>query len=383
MSTESGPRTLEVPVVAGPTSNTIGGSKLDEVPSIVDEVPVVLHRISPDEVFSALGSLVGSFCLVWLLYYDILPFGGVVGFVVCWYFGFLAMYAGVSSLTNPRPVVVDRVIGAVIVGVALLVGFTLVTVVVYTLWRGHQVLLHWNFYSQPASAGSLSGPYNKGGISNVILGSIIQIGIAVCISLPLGLGTAIFMTEVGGWFSKIVRTVVEAMTAVPDLLAGLFVYVTLILTFHGHRNGLAVAIAISVTMTPIVARSAEVALRVVPGGLREAGQALGASHWSTVKRIVLPTAAPGLATALILAVARGIGESAPLLIVSGFTTFANYNPVDDQTMNSLPLYIYETIRSGQPSEIARGFGAATVLLFMVFLLFAVTRFLARQRPGRG
>jgi phosphate transport system permease protein len=261
----------------------------------------------------------------------------------------------------------------------LLVGFVLVTVVVYTTLQGRDVLPHWNFFTQPASAGSLRGPYNKGGISNIIMGSLIQVSIAVGISFPLGIGTAVFMTEVGGAFSRVVRTVVEAMTALPDLLAGLFVYAVLILKFHGHRNGFAVSVALAVTMTPIVARSAEVALRVVPGGLREAGQALGASNWQTVRRIVLPTATPGLVTALILSIARGIGESAPLLIVSGFTTFANYNPVDGQPMNSLPLYIFECLKSGEPREIARGFAAAVVLLFIVFFLFAITRFLARQK----
>lgn len=344
--------------------------------------PRPLRKVTPDDVFAAVGSVAGSFALVWLLYYEILPLSGVVGFVVCWYFAFLAMYAGVTALSHPRPTVVNRLVGAIVVAAALLVGFVLVTVVVYTVWRGRDVLPHVNFYTKSASAGSLTGAYTKGGISNAIIGSLIQVGMALCVSLPLGIGTAVFMTEVGGWFARVVRTVVEAMTAVPDLLAGLFVYVTLILEFHGHRNGLAVALALAVTMTPIVARSAEVALRVVPGGLREAGQALGASHWQTVRRIVIPTARPGLATALILAIARGIGESAPLLIVSGFTTFYNKNPFDAQPMNSLPLYIYEGIRSGDPHQIARAFGAAVVLLVMVFVLFAVTRFLARPRVGR-
>jgi phosphate transport system permease protein len=347
-----------------------------------EDRPRSLPKVTSDDIFAAIGSVVGSFALVWLLYYDILPLSGVVGFVVCWYFAFLAMYAGVTALSHPRPVVISRLVGAVVVCVALLVGFVLVTVVVYTIWRGSAVLPHLNFYTQPASAGSLTGPYTKGGISNAIIGSLISVGIAIVISLPLGLGTAVFMTEVGGWFANIVRTTVEAMTAIPDLLAGLFVYVILVLHFHGHRNGLAVALALSVTMTPIVARSAEVQLRIVPGGLREAGFALGASHWQTVRRIVLPTARPGLATALILAVARGIGESAPLLIVSGFTTFWNTNPTDAQPMNSLPLYIYETLRSGDPREISRGFGAAVVLLAMVFVLFAVTRLLARRKVSR-
>jgi phosphate transport system permease protein len=148
-----------------------------------------------------------------------------------------------------------------------------------------------------------------------------------------------------------------------------------------QKDGLAAAIAIAVTMTPIIARSAEVSLRIVPGGLREAGLALGSSQWKTVWRIVLPTARPGLATALILAIARGIGESAPLLIVSGASSFLNQDPVNNP-MNSLPLYIYAGARSGQNLLIQRAFGAAVVLLTVVLLLFVVLRILARNRGAR-
>jgi phosphate transport system permease protein len=360
-----------------------------ELPAVVttpgpepEDKPRSLKTVSADDFFATVGSLLGSFALVWLTYYDILPLSGVVGFVICWYFAFLAMYGGVTALSHPWPIVVDRVMRAVFWAAALLVGFVLMTVIVYTVWRGHQALMHLNFYTKPASSAALTAPYSRGGISNVIIGTLEQVAIAVFISVPLGLSTAVFMTEVGGWFARGVRTIVEAMTAVPDLLAGLFVYVWLILEFHWPKDGFAVALALSVTMTPIIARSAEVALRVVPGGLREAGLALGASHWATVRRIVLPTARPGLATALILAIARGIGESAPLLIVSGASTYFNSNPFDKQPQNSLPLYIYEGIRSGQPAYETRAFGAATVLLAMVLLLFIATRLLARQRVGR-
>jgi phosphate transport system permease protein len=349
-----------------------------------EDVPSPLRRVAPEDVYAVVGSLVGSFALVWLVFSYVLPLSGGVGFVLCWYVAFLAMYAGVTARSHPRPVVVGRVMAAVIVGLALLVGFVLMTVVVSVVTRGLDAVRHLNFLTQSASAGSLTGPFTQGGIYNALIGSLIQVGIAIAIALPLGIGTAVFMTETRGWFVKVVRTVVEAMTAVPDLLAGLFIYVVFVLPFHGnypwgHKNGIAVSLALAVAGTPIVARSAEVALRVVPGGLREAGLALGASHWQTVRRIVLPTGRPGLATALILAVARMIGESAPLLIVSGFTTFFNGNPVNAQPMLSLPLYVYETLRSGQPAEITRGFGAAAVLLFIVFILFAATRVLARQR----
>ena len=186
------------------------------------------------------------------------------------------------------------------------------------------------------------------------------------------------MTEVGGRLSPVVRTVVEAMTALPDILAGLFIYTTLIIALGFSRTGFCAAMALTVMMLPIIARSAEVLLRVVPGGLREAGLALGASHWQTVWRVVLPTARPGLATALILGVARAVGETAPVLITSGASTFLNVNPIKDP-MNSLPLFIFTAVRSGEPPYIARGFGAASVLLALVLVLFVITRLLARQQ----
>lgn len=374
---------LDLPAAPDSLVDTAETPAVQSTPNVaIEDVPRTLRQITTDGVLTVVGSLFGSFCLVWLFYYDVLPLSGLLGFVISWYAAFLLLLAGVTALSHPRTVVVDRLMATAIGAIAALVGFVLVTVVVYTIWRGHLALSHWNFFVQPASKGSLTGPYTRGGISNAIIGSLITVGMAVVVSLPLGVSTAIFMTEIGGPLSRLVRTIVEAMTAIPDLLAGLFVYVLLILEFHGHRNGLAVAIALSVTMIPIIARSAEVALRVVPGGLREAGLALGASHWQTVRRIVLPTARPGLATALILAVARCIGESAPLIIVSGFSIFWNKNPFDGQPMNSLPLYIYECLRSGQPAEITRGFAAAVVLLGLVFVLFIVTRLLTRSKLAR-
>ncbi len=253
--------------------------------------------------------------------------------------------------------------------------------VIYTVYRGHQAIFHTNFFTQSSNQGP-TAPLSKGGILNCLVGSGEQVGLAVAMAIPLGLGTAVFMTEVGGWFARAVRTVVEAMTAVPDLLAGLFVYVTLILALHEPQNGLCVSLALATTMTPIIARSSEVALAVVPGGLREAGVALGANQWQTVWRIVLPTAGPGLATALVLAVARGVGESAPLLIVSGASGYFVSNPFGGQAQNSLPLYIYEGLRSGQNLLITRAYGAAILLLGIVLILFVITRLLGRQRVAR-
>jgi phosphate transport system permease protein len=182
-----------------------------------------------------------------------------------------------------------------------------------------------------------------------------------------------------------VRTVVEAMTALPSIVAGLFIYTVFIVALGQARSGLAAALAIAVMMLPIIARAADVVLRVVPGGLREASLALGASRWKTVWNVVLPTARPGLATAVILGIARGIGETSPVLLTSGNAQFVVFNPTGG-VMNSLPLFIYSTVRSGEPNAIARAFAAATVLLAVVLILFVVARLVARPKKaktGRG
>ncbi len=237
-----------------------------------------------------------------------------------------------------------------------------------------------SIFTQDMSGVSPTAPLTQGGILHAMVGSVIEVGLAVAVSLPLGIGTAVYMTEVGGRGSRLVRTVVEAMTALPEILAGLFVYVVLIVGLGLPKSGLAAAAAMAVTMVPIIARAGDVALRIVPGGLREASSALGATQWATVRRVVLPSAAAGLATAMILAIARGVGETAVVLITSGASSFLTFDPL--QVMNSLPLYIYTAYSTHEPVAIARAFGAASVLLTMVLLLFVVTRLLVRRTAAR-
>jgi phosphate transport system permease protein len=203
----------------------------------------------------------------------------------------------------------------------------------------------------------------------------------VSIALPLGLATAVYMAEIGGRAAHLVRTVIEAMTALPSIVAGLFVYTVLIVDVHFPSSGFAAALALSVMGLPIMARASDVVLRVVPGNLREASYALGAGRWQTVWRVVLPTARPGLATALILGIARMVGETSPLILTSGASTFFNANPMNNP-MNSLPLFVYTAVGSGEPPFIERGYGAAVVLLFIVAVLFTIARLIARGRRSK-
>lgn len=288
---------------------------------------------------------------------------------------------------NPSQVVKDRVASAIVSTGALIVFGALATAVFFTAERGIEALLNANFFTTDMAGVRPTDTLDKGGILHAIVGSVIEVGIAVAITLPLGIGAAVYMNEVGGRFARPVRTIVEAMTALPSVVAGLFIYTVVIVVLGFPRTGIAAALAISVMMLPIIARSADVVLRTMPGGLREASLALGSSRWQTVKQVVLPTVRPGLATALILGIARGVGETSPVLLTSGASTYLTYSPVGDpnaleQPMNSLPLFVFSAVRSGEPEFIARGFGAAAVLMILVLILFMITRFLAREKVGK-
>jgi phosphate transport system permease protein len=332
-----------------------------------------------DDALTLGGSFAAALAVTWLLYDNLLPFSGKIGWVIFWFATFLVTYCGVTWIHNPGPKVRDRFWSAMVHGVAALVLLAIGSTVYHVMKHGWTAFTHANFFSHDMSGVRPTDPLTHGGILHVLVGSAVELGLATAVSLPLGIATAVYMVEVGGKFARVVRTVVEAMTALPDILAGLFIYAVLILALGFQRSGFAAAMALSVMMLPIIARTADVALRVVPGGLREASLALGASQWATVWRVVLPTARSGLGTAVILGMARAVGETAPLLITSGASTFFNANPFDGKEMNSLPLYIATAVRSGEPLYIARGYGAAIVLLLFVIVLFVIARLLSRTK----
>ena len=347
----------------------------------VDPTGEVLRRPSSrtrDDVLTAVAAAIGSLAMVWLLYTKLLPFDGKVGFVVCWYLAFVAFYAGLTALTQPRHVVVDRVVTTAVIGAPTLVGAALLSTVVVVVAKGMPALVHLNFYVDDMAGVRPSAGFDQGGIAHAILGTVIEVGIAIAIAMPLGLLTAIYMSEVGGRGARLVRAVVEAMTALPSIVAGLFIYTVAIVKLGVPSSGFAAALALAVMALPIMARASDVVLRVVPGGLREASYALGATTWQTVWKVVLPTARPGLATALILGVARAVGETSPVLLTSGASTFMNADPFNNP-MNSLPLFVYASVVSGNPNAEVRAYAAATVLLVVVLSLFVLARFVVRTR----
>lgn len=333
-----------------------------------------------EDRYAFFGALAGGLAVATLLFGWIAPLTGAVGFVVVAFLSFIGIYALLVRTTSDGREVTDRVMTVVLASAGAILFAALLFVVAFTLVRGWPALLHANFFFQDMEfAGPLDG-LDVGGVAHAIVGTLIQIGIALAISIPLGILTALFLNEVGGRFARFVRTIVDAMTALPSIVAGLFVYSAIILVFTHQRSGFAAALAITVMMLPIIVRASDVVLRLVAGNLREASYALGASRWRTVWHVVLPTARSGLVTAVILGTARGIGETSPVLLTSGITNVMNTNPFHGP-MISLPLQVFDFVRSPEPNIVARGFGTAAVLLLLVLALFAIARVIGGRGAG--
>ncbi|GAA1528700.1 hypothetical protein GCM10009827_052390 [Dactylosporangium maewongense] len=326
------------------------------------------------------GALLAALAFTALLFGQIAPFDGVLGFIVVTFLAFLAFLGLLTSLTEDGPAIRDRIAAAVMTGVGMLLLLLLVVVVGFTFWRAWPALVHVNFWIEDMSVVQPTSPLNVGGALHAIVGTLEQMGIALTLSVPLGITCAVFLGEIPGRFSRFVRTLVEAMTALPSIVAGLFVYAGLILALDQQKSGLAAGIALSVMTLPIIIRASDVVLRLVPGTLKEASFALGASQWRTVWHVVLPTARSGLTTAVILGTARGIGETSPVLITAGFTQFMALNPAAGPQV-SLPLLVFNSVRFPQEEMIMRGFGAGAVLMLLVLVLFVAARIIGGRGPG--
>ncbi len=352
------------------------------MPTMAD-IPMRVRSVSAEGTATTVGAATGALCLDWLLYEQVLPFSGALGFWLTWYILFLVLYGALAVMQWDRLEAASRVTTVAFATAGALAIVIVVATASYSLTQGWQAVRHLSFITSTMQFSGPLSPLADGGVLHAMVGSVEQLGLATVISLPLGIAAALFLAEVGGPLAKPVRTIVEAMTALPDLIAGMFVYSLFILSLGFNQSGIMAAIAISVNMIPIIARASEVVIRLVPGTLREASYALGSSQWRTVWNVVLPTARAGLVTAVVLAMARGIGETAPVLFTAGFTKDLNPTPLTGPQIN-LPLYIwnYVHIEGGVKADFERGFGAAFVLVILVLVLFTIARIIGGSAPGQ-
>ena len=338
------------------------------------------RTLTLDGVCAVLGSLLASFGLVWLIYERILPLTGALGFVLVWYAVFLLFLGTATAMLWGRRAVTDRIVAALMVTLGLIIVALVLDQAGYVLFTGRHAVFHWNFPTQTMAEVGPLDPFTHGGVWHAIVGSLEQMGIATALAVPLGILAALFLVEVGGPMAQAARALIQAMTSLPEIVAGLFIYALVVLTLGLPKSGFAAALALTIMMIPFVARSSEVMLRLVPRSLREASYALGAGQWRTVWTVVLPTARSGLTTAVVLGMARAIGETAPLLLVDGLNNSMNADPFQ-HWQTSLPLYIFEYERYPQDAERIRAFGAAAVLMALVLILFTLARVLGGKAPG--
>ncbi|USQ80707.1 phosphate ABC transporter permease PstA [Ornithinimicrobium faecis] len=369
------------------TEQPVDGPTEHELDHISGVVPSPVRPTTSLPGWISLGGGVLIALALWVLLDANLAVALVGGYVVY----VVSVHLAYRSAGGSR-VAVDHTMKALIYGAFVLALIPLVSLIWTVMENGALRAFNLDFLQQ--SMNGVTGVHDKayfedgapmvGGAYHAIIGTLIITGLATLISVPIGLFTAIYLVEYGGKgrLARWVRFMVDVMTGIPSIVAGLFAFALFGVIFGvGTKNGLAGAIALSVLMIPTVVRNSEEMLRIVPNELREASLALGVPKWATIAKVVLPTAASGLASGITLAIARVIGETAPLLVAVGFTRAMNVNPTEGPMMN-LALYAYymftRPLNPGfRDPSIERAWAAAVLLILIVVILNLTARAIAK------
>jgi phosphate transport system permease protein len=328
---------------------------------------------SAESTQAILGSLVWSAAIVSLLFFAT-DLDGTLGWIVCTYFLTAITFYAVTRRREGALRANDRMATFVMTSFGMAVLIPLVAVIVFIFVKGAGRFFNRSTFTddlQSVGPDELAAGVG-GGAKHAIIGTLIQVTIATIVSVPLGVMTAVYLNEIGGRVARIVRFLVEAMSGVPSIVAGLFIYTFWVLQLGKGFTGFSASLALSVLMLPTVTRTSEEMLKLVPGGLREASLALGAPEWRTITRIVLPTARSGLVTASILGVARVAGETAPLILTAFGQDGVNKNPFRG-FMSALPLFVYKLIKAPDKASQDLAWAGAFMLILVILVLFIAAR----------
>lgn len=238
-----------------------------------------------------------------------------------------------------------------------------------------------NIFTHDMALATPTDPLTNGGLLHAITGTLTLVALALVMSVPIGILTALYLTEIKGRFTVPIRFLVQAMSGVPSIVAGLFILSAILYPITKSYSGFMGALSLTILMIPTVARTSEEVLNLIPNELREAGVALGGTQWRTVAMIVIPAAKSGLVTAIILGVARIAGETAPILLLTGGGDKVNPNPFDGP-MGSLPYYVWKSFLAGSPESITRAWAGLLVLMGIVLILFSMARYLGSKKGAK-
>jgi phosphate transport system permease protein len=305
-----------------------------------------------------------------------LKMNSTMGFAIWWYVAFIAIFFMLARDRTDAEGGLDRVMSVIIWSVGLVVAAVLIWMIVFIVTKGW-ALLTGNFFTQDLAK---TGPLTPGGgAKHAIIGTLEQVGIATIVVVPVGILTAIYLHEVRGRMASPIRFIVDAMSGLPSIVAGLLIF-SVWVSHHGY-SGIAGAAAIAVLMIPTMTRATEEILRTVPNSLREGALALGAPQWRLVQRVVLPTAIAGILTAMLLAIARAVGETAPMLLTAFGADQTNVNP-NNGPQSDLPLFVWKLIRVPFKTQNDRAWTGALILVMLVFVLFTGARLVAARGQRR-
>ena len=309
------------------------------------------------------------------------PLKGKLGFVLTLIVMSIVTTSAISGFKKDRKAAVNASTTVLVYIAASFVLVALASVIYEILRLGATQLSPGAMFTQDMSQTASESPLTEGGLIHAVIGTFYIVTFATILSTPIGVLTALYIVEVKGRFAGLVRFFVQAMSGVPSIVAGLFIFAVWMIQLGNAYSGLAGGLALTVLMIPTVARTSEEVLKLIPSDLREAGLALGATQWRTVAMVVIPAARSGLITAVILGIARVVGETAPLLLTIGGADAINLNPTKGN-MSAFPYFVWKNLLIGSENAISRAWQGVFVLMVIVFIFFALARYFGAAKGSR-
>jgi phosphate transport system permease protein len=333
-------------------------------------------KLTPKQV---LPDLLGAVFTVssTLLIVALSPLKGKLGFAITLIFMAILTATAVSWIRRDRKAAMNSTTTVLVYIAAAFVILPLISVL-YEIVRLGSVGFSLGIFTDDMAETSSESPLTEGGLLHAVIGTAYIVTFATLLATPIGILTALYIVEVKGRFAGLVRFFVQAMSGVPSIVAGLFIFAVWMIQLGNAYSGIAGAFALTVLMIPTVARTSEEVLKLIPQDLREAGLALGATQWRTVAMVVVPAARSGLITAVILGVARVVGETAPLLLTVGGADAINLNPTQGN-MSAFPYYVWKNLLIGDENSISRAWLGVFVLMILVLIIFTLARYLSTSR----
>lgn len=347
--------------------------------TVITAVPTKPWRASKRErgldIAIFLVSIMSSYGVVALT-----PLKGKLAYFVIFFIAYAALTSVFKATQRGSAAAKDALVNSLVAIGAIVTVIPVASIMATVLAKGLPGI-SFGLFTHDMALATPTDPLSNGGLLHAITGTLILVTVAMIISVPIGILTALYLTEIKGRFTGPIRFLVQAMSGVPSIIAGLFILSAILYPITKAYSGLMGSLSLTILMIPTIARTSQEVLNLIPNELREAGTALGGTQWRTVAMIVLPAAKSGLVTAIILGVARIAGETAPILLLTGGGDRVNPNAFNGP-MGSLPYYIWKSFNAGSPEAITRAWAGLLVLVGLVLILFTLARFLGSRKAAK-